>query len=112
MVIFPSLNKLEIESIENYPQDDKFNFGFSISNIGPKIDFVDAAQADPSPTNMRIGIFAQLYNDWYNKVNLLFDANKLLVTRYQMMDWDGDGYVGGFDEFGNPTEIQSAGEYN
>ena len=56
---------------------------------------------DPSPTNMRLGIFAQLYNDGYNKVNFLFDANKLLVTRYQMMDWDGDGIVGGYDEFGS-----------
>ena len=91
----------EIESEEIQALDDKFNFGFSISNIGPKIDFVDVDQADPSPTNMRLGIFAQLYNDGFNKVNFLFDANKLLVTRYQMMDWDGDGFVGGFDEFGN-----------
>jgi len=91
----------EIESEEIQDLDDKFNFGFSISNIGPKIDFVDVDQADPSPTNMRLGIFAQLYNDGFNKVNFLFDANKLLVTRYQMMDWDGDGFVGGFDEFGN-----------
>ena len=91
----------EIESEEIQDLDDKFNFGFSISNIGPEIDFVDVDQADPSPTNMRLGIFAQLYNDGFNKVNFLFDANKLLVTRYQMMDWDGDGFVGGFDEFGN-----------
>ena len=48
---------------------------------------------------MRIGIFAQLYNDGYNKLNFLFDANKLLVTRYQMIDWDGDGIVGGYDQF-------------
>jgi len=91
----------EIESEAIQDVDDKFNFGFSISNIGPKIDFVDVDQADPSPTNMRLGIFAQLYNDGYNKVNFLIDANKLLVTRYQMMDWDGDGIVGGYDEFGN-----------
>ena len=91
----------ETESEEIQDLDDKFNFGLSISNIGPKIDFVDVDQADPSPTNMRLGIFAQLYNDGFNKVNFLFDANKLLVTRYQMMDWDGDGFVGGYDEFGN-----------
>jgi len=91
----------EIETEEIQDLDDKFNFGLSISNIGPKIDFVDVDQADPSPTNMRLGIFAQLYNDGYNKINLLLDANKLLVTRYQMMDWDGDGFVGGYDEYGN-----------
>ncbi|NWJ44169.1 PorV/PorQ family protein [Marine Group I thaumarchaeote] len=91
----------ETESEEIQDLDDKFNFGLCISNIGPKIDFIDFDQADPSPTNMRLGIFAQLYNDGFNKVNFLFDANKLLVTRYQMMDWDGDGFVGGYDEFGN-----------
>jgi len=93
------ITEIEIEEIQDL--DDKFNFGLSISNIGPKIDFVDVDQADPSPTNMRLGIFTQLYNDGYNKINFLFDANKLLVTRYQMMDWDGDGYVGGYDEYGN-----------
>jgi hypothetical protein len=90
----------QIETMEINNSDDKFNLGISISNIGPKIDFVDVDQADPSPTNMRLGLFSQLYNDGYNKVNFLFDANKLLVTRYQMMDWDGDGFVGGYDEFG------------
>ena len=56
----------EVETKEVQDMDDKFNFGFSISNIGPKIDFVDVDQADPSPTNMRIGIYAQLYYDGYN----------------------------------------------
>ena len=124
MVILEKLlfELLEVESIrENFitgaeseeiqDLDDKFNFGFSISNIGPKIDFVDVDQADPSPMNMRLGIFAQLYNDGFNKVNFLFDANKLLVTRYQMMDWDGDGKVGGYDEFGTELGLK-IGEYN
>jgi len=101
----------ETESEEIQDLDDKFNFGLSISNIGPKIDFIDFDQADPSPTNMRLGIFAQLYNDGFNKVNFLFDANKLLVTRYQMMDWDGDGKVGGYDEFGTELGLK-IGEYN
>ena len=101
---------LEVETEEIQNIDDKFNFGFSISNIGPTIDFVDVDQADPSPTNMRLGIFLQLYNDDYNKVNFLFDANKLLVTRYPMMDWDGDGLVGGYDEFGQESIVR--GEYN
>ncbi len=105
------INETESEEIQDL--DDKFNFGLSISNIGPKIDFIDFDQADPSPTNMRLGIFAQLYNDGFNKVNFLFDANKLLVTRYQMMDWDGDGFVGGYDEFGNwVSESDPLAAYN
>ena len=56
--------------------------------------------SSPAPTNLRLGILAHLYNDDVNTINLLFDANKLLVTRYPMMDWDDDGYVGGYDESG------------
>ena len=92
--------------------DDTFNLGFCISNIGPKIDFVDADQADPSPMNMRMGLFAQLYNDGNNKLNFLFDANKLLVSRYKMMDWDGDGYVGGYDKSGNWDITDESKIYN
>jgi len=104
----------EAEAEEVQDLDDKFNFGLSISNIGPKIDFVDVDQADPSPMNMRLGIFTQLYNDGYNKINFLFDANKLLVTRYQMMDWDGDGIVGGYDESGFAVSNSGfiSGNYN
>ncbi len=74
------------------------NFGVSITNIGPKIWFQDQTQADPAPTNMRIGVFSNVYNDGFNKVNIMFDANKLLVSRYQEMDWNGDGIISGDDE--------------
>lgn len=73
----------------------KINFGVALTNIGPPIDFIDAAQADPAPTNMRIGIFANVYNDGFNKMNILFDANKIMVTRYPAMDWNGDGFIQG-----------------
>ena len=43
------------------------------------------------------------------ELNFLFDANKLLVSRYQMMDWDGDGYVGGFNKSGYSDVT---GDYN
>ena len=75
----------------------KFNFGLAITNIGPKISFIDVNQADPAPTNLRIGFQVELYNNNYNKVNLLFDVNKLLVSSYPNMDWDSDGYIGGYD---------------
>ena len=78
----------------------KLNFGLAISNIGPKISFIDVNQADPAPTNLRIGFQAELYNNNYNKVNLLFDVNKLLVSSYPNMDWDSDGLIGGYDSEG------------
>ena len=92
--IFEEVEEMEIKD----DIEDMFNVGFCISNIGPKIAFVDEDQADPSPTNMRMGIFAQLYNDGKNKINFLLDANKLLVARYPAMDWDGDGIISGDKE--------------
>ncbi len=90
---------------------DFMRLGLSISNIGPKIDFIDADQADPAPTNMKLGIFSEVYNDGYNKINVLFDMNKMLVTRYQPMDWDGDGLVGGWNENGSNVGLVD-GAYN
>jgi len=77
------------------------NFGASISNIGPKIAFIDNNQADPAPTNMRLGINYTLFANEFNRLNVLFDMNKLLVAKYPSMDWDGDGIIGGYDESGH-----------
>tara|TARA_B100001287_G_scaffold159804_1_gene134332 strand:- start:399 stop:1745 length:1347 start_codon:yes stop_codon:yes gene_type:complete len=72
---------------------ERLNLGLSISNIGPEVDFIDKSQADPLPTNMKIGLFTTLYNDNSRKLNLLFDANKMLVARYESMDWNGNGVI-------------------
>ena len=69
------------------------NLGLSISNIGPKIWFKNEDQSDPQPTNMRLGLFSNVYDDGINKLNLLFDVNKELVVRYPDMDWNGDGII-------------------
>ncbi|MBC8213705.1 MAG: PorV/PorQ family protein [Candidatus Marinimicrobia bacterium] len=86
----------------------KLNFGVAISNIGPKISFIDANQADPAPTNMRMGIKWEVFNDNFNRIDILFDINKMLVSSYPAMDWDGDGIVGGYSENGS----QGMGDYN
>ena len=69
------------------------HLGFSISNIGPEIDFVDADQADPAPTNLKFGLYKEFRINEYNKVALLMDINRLMVARYPAMDWNGDGYL-------------------
>jgi len=74
------------------------NFGLSITNMGPKIWFMDQSQSGPAPTNMRLGLYSNIYNDGYNKINFLLDANKLLVARYPAMDWDGDGFINSDEE--------------
>ena len=90
----------DIGYLQKFGSNKQHQFGFSMQNIGPPIDFIDSGQADPAPTNMKIGIFAELFDDGTNKINLLFDANKLLVASYPAMDWNGDGLIIGSKEEG------------
>lgn len=60
---------------------EDFSAGFNLSNIGPKVTYVDADQADPLPTNLRIGLGYRLLNDEYNQLQLALDFGRLLVNR-------------------------------
>lgn len=60
---------------------DHFSVGLNISNIGPKVVYIDAAQADPLPTQMRLGFGIIPYEDEYNKFLISMDFSKLLVYR-------------------------------
>ncbi len=60
---------------------DRFSFGINLSNIGPKMTYIDEAQADPLPTNLRFGTAFRAYNDDFNKLTVALDFNKLLVKR-------------------------------
>ena len=93
---FGLIEKLyNIAGVESYDSGkDKFRFGFNIANIGPPISFIDEDQADPAPTNMRLGFFSNLYEDQFIRFNMLMDMQKLLVASYPSMDWDGDRMIG------------------
>ncbi len=82
-------------------KSDRINFGTSIANIGPKISFIDDNQADPAPTNMRLGIKYNVFKNEFNRLEVLFDMSKMLVASYPSMDWDGDGIIGGYDDSGH-----------
>jgi hypothetical protein len=84
--------------------------GLTVTNIGPKVSFIDPAQADPQPTNFTLGINYAIVNSEFNKLHLVYDVDKLLVASYPDMDWDGDGYVGGYDENGHASDKNA--EYN
>lgn len=60
---------------------NQFSIGFNLSNIGPKIYYIDQAQADPIPTNFRLGIAARLFEDEYNSLTYTVDFSKLLVDK-------------------------------
>lgn len=69
---------------------NKLDFGMNLSNLGPKVAFIDVAQADPMPTNMKLGINLKVLEKEHNKFSIVFDVNKLLVASYQPMDRNGN----------------------
>jgi len=61
--------------------DNRFSVGANLSNFGPKMTYVDEAQADPLPTNLRLGLAYKVLDDEFNKITLVYDTNRLLVAR-------------------------------
>ena len=59
----------------------KFSVGINLSNLGPKITYIDQAQADPIPTNFRLGFAYKVIDDEFNSLIYTLDFSKLLVSR-------------------------------
>jgi hypothetical protein len=59
--------------------DVGLNLGFNLANMGPKIQYSDQGQADPIPTNLRMGYALTFELDEYNKVTFANDFNKMLI---------------------------------
>lgn len=59
----------------------KLSLGAALSNIGPKMTYVNKAQADPLPTNLRLGLAYRLLDSEFNKFTIVYDINRLLVRR-------------------------------
>ena len=59
----------------------KFSAGLNLSNLGPKMTYIDAAQADPLPTNLRLGLGYRPIEDDYNSLTVSLDFARLLVRR-------------------------------
>lgn len=69
---------------------NRFTFGANLSNMGPKISYVDAAQADPLPQQLRLGFGYKVLNTEFNTLTLTVDFAKLLVNRTpQIVDTTG-----------------------
>lgn len=60
---------------------NKFSAGVNLSNLGPKITYIDAAQADPLPTMLRLGFGYKFLSDEYNSLTASLDFARLLVHR-------------------------------
>ncbi len=59
----------------------RFSLGVNLSNLGPKINYIDQAQADPIPTNLRVGMAFQLFHNDFNSLIYTFDMSKLLIDK-------------------------------
>jgi hypothetical protein len=59
----------------------KFSLGINLSNLGPKIYYIDKSQADPIPTNFRLGFAYKVIDDEFNSLIYTLDFSKLLVSR-------------------------------
>ncbi|MBK7446869.1 MAG: type IX secretion system outer membrane channel protein PorV [Ignavibacteria bacterium] len=75
---------------------NKFSIGTNLSNLGPKISYVDAAQADPLPTQLRVGFAYDIIKSEFNNLTLTADFSKLLVNRTpSVLDDSGNVLVKG-----------------
>ena len=60
---------------------NRLSIGMNLSNLGPKIYYIDQKQADPIPTNFRLGFAVKLMEDDYNSLTYTLDFSKLLIDR-------------------------------
>ena len=60
---------------------DCLNIGANLSNLGPKVTYIDAAQADPLPTTLRLGFGITPIKDEFNSFEIAIDFSRLLVQR-------------------------------
>jgi hypothetical protein len=58
------------------------SIGLHLSNLGPRISYIDLDQADPLPTALRLGFAFHLLNSEYNNITYTLDFNRLLIRRY------------------------------
>ena len=59
--------------------EDNLAIGANLQNVGPKLTYI--AESDPLPTELRLGIAYDVYEDPDNTLKLAFDYAKLLVRR-------------------------------
>ena len=69
--------KLDLPFIGNF--DDRLGLGLTLTNLGPNLYYIDQAQADPLPTNLRFGISAHLLKSDYNNFYFVLDLSRTMV---------------------------------
>jgi hypothetical protein len=97
--------------------NDRLGIGINFSNLGPKVTYVDAAQADPLPSNLRLGFGYDVYKSEFNNLTLSLDFAKLIVKRRENGVSDplykaiGTAWGGGFNEVLKSFQTSIGAEY-
>ena len=97
--------------------NNKLGIGMNISNIGPKVTYVDNDQADPLPTNLRLGFAYDIYQSEFNNLTFTADFAKLLVKRREEGKSDPvykgifTSFSGGFDNVMKSIQSSVGAEY-
>lgn len=68
--------QLEVIGVD---MEDRLSLGLNLQNVGPKMTYIN--EADPLPTNLRLGVAYDIVSDQYNKLTIAYDFAKLLVRR-------------------------------
>lgn len=76
------LEMLDERFLTGYEPFRRLDLGANLSNMGPKVAYIDRAQADPLPTNLKFGVAYHIVDTPYNKLTWIGDVNKELVRRY------------------------------
>ncbi|NQT97743.1 MAG: hypothetical protein HQ562_08405 [Candidatus Marinimicrobia bacterium] len=94
--------------------NDGITFGLSIRNLGPHVYYLDPVISDPLPQTFHFGSSYIPIKTNIFTINIGYEFERDLVSSYPDMDWDGDGYIGGYDENGhlsiNNSDYNKAGQ--
>jgi hypothetical protein len=69
--------KLNLPLIGNF--DNRLSLGITLTNLGPNLYYIDQAQADPLPTNLRVGLAMHLLKSEYNNLYFVLDLSRTMV---------------------------------
>ncbi len=62
-----------------YVWTQRLTLGMAITNLGPQMAYIDAAQSDDLPRNLALGFSFKLLNSEYNQFIITAEGNKILV---------------------------------
>jgi hypothetical protein len=66
---------------------DGLSLGVNVQNIGPKLTYIDAQQADPLSRNVRFGTAYNIMNSKYSKLTAAWDFTKTIVDLTPDRPW-------------------------